>query len=396
MKTTHRPLLVVATLVIALLLGTIFITGRGNAQGETRPAAGSGNALAKDTVAISDLQAQSVRVQQVTTTSFASTSTAVGYIDFDQDHTVGVFAPYQGVVTQVYVAAGDKVTRGQPLFALNSPDLLQAESTLLSSHGTLELTTRVLARTREMLGSTAAAQKDMDQAESDHQAAEAGYLAARHALQLFGKGEAEIDALLRTRKLDSDLKIVSPMSGEVAARNVAVGMLLQPGAGQAPIMVADVSRLWMIANVSEYDLPRIRIGQPVSVVVQAWPGKAFQGTVDTIGAAIDPNTHRIAVRSSILDPAHQLRPQMLASFSIVTGTATSQVAVPSAAVVREGDGTMTVFVTHDGRHFTRRPVQLGAENNGFYPVMSGLGAGEKVATEGALFLSNALALQAAE
>jgi cobalt-zinc-cadmium efflux system membrane fusion protein len=119
----------------------------------------------------------------------------------------------------------------------------------------------------------------------------------------------------------------------------------------------------------------------------------LQGTIDTIGSAIDPGTHRIAVRSAIADPRHELRPQMLASFRIRTADPKHSVAVPVDAVVREGDGTMTVFTTQDGQHFVRRAIKLGQQQDGLDQILEGLSADERVAGDGALFLSNALALQ---
>jgi cobalt-zinc-cadmium efflux system membrane fusion protein len=148
--------------------------------------------------------------------------------------------------------------------------------------------------------------------------------------------------------------------------------------------------MWMIANVIETDAPAYRVGQPVEATVPAYPGKVFRGHVTTVGSIIDPNTRRQLVRSEIEDPEHLLRSGMYASFVIRVGEAMRSLAVPDDAVVREGDGTMTVWVTSDNRHFARRAVKIGLRENGWVQTLDGLQPAETVVTEGAVFLSNKL------
>jgi len=149
--------------------------------------------------------------------------------------------------------------------------------------------------------------------------------------------------------------------------------------------------MWMVANVIEIDAPAYRIGQPVAVSVPAYPDEVFRGLVTTLGLNIDPSTHRQLVRSVIDDPTHKLRAGMLASFSIEIDGPRLSVGVPSDAVVREGDGTTTVWVTADRRRFERRIVKAGIAQDGWSQILDGLKAGEFVASTGAIFLSNKLA-----
>jgi cobalt-zinc-cadmium efflux system membrane fusion protein len=149
--------------------------------------------------------------------------------------------------------------------------------------------------------------------------------------------------------------------------------------------------MWMVANVIETDAPAYRLGQPVAVRVPAYPDDVFRGYVTTLGLNIDPNTHRQLVRSVIDDPAHKLRAGMLASFSIEIEGPKTSVAVPSDAVVREGDGTMTVWVTTDRHRFQRRTVTIGLEQDGWRQILDGLNVGDLVASTGAIFLSNKFA-----
>jgi cobalt-zinc-cadmium efflux system membrane fusion protein len=186
------------------------------------------------------------------------------------------------------------------------------------------------------------------------------------------------------------LVVRSPISGRVTARNAAPGLFVQPGNAPAPYSVADITKMWMLANVAESDVSAFHLGQEVRVSVLSYPGKVFEGRVSTIGSTIDPNTHRMLVRSEIDDPDHELRSGMFATFVIRTGEPMRSLAVPLDGVVREGDGTMTAWVTADRRRFTRRAIKIGMQNDGFRQILEGLHSGELVATEGAVFLSNML------
>ncbi|MDE2065558.1 MAG: efflux RND transporter periplasmic adaptor subunit, partial [Bradyrhizobium sp.] len=156
--------------------------------------------------------------------------------------------------------------------------------------------------------------------------------------------------------------------------------------------VADLSTMWMLANVIETDAPAYKLGQHVEVTVPAYPNKVFTGRVTALGAMIDPNTHRQLVRSEIDDPEHLLRSGMFASFVIRVGDAGHSLAVPAEGVVREGDGTMTVWSTKDGRHFVKRTVTTGLAQDGWTQILSGLSPDETVVQHGAIFLSNKLVL----
>lgn len=340
-------------------------------------------------VTLSQGQLQYIKVAPVELREFANRREAVGNIDFNEDRAVQVFTSYQGKIRNTYAKVGDIVAKGKPLFDIDSPDLVQAESTLISTAGTRKLTTDALARARQLYEIQGLAQKDLDQAISDQQAAEAAYKAAREALAVFGKTPAQMDQIVQTRKTDSLLTVVSPISGQVTARSAQPGLLLQPGNGTAPFTVADVSTMWMQAFVPEADAPLLYVGQPVKIHVMAFPSRVFNGKITTVGASVDANTHRILVRSEIDDPKHELRPGMFTSFDITTGAPIQSPALAMDGVVREGDGTMTAWVTTDRKRFARRVIKLGLEQDGFVQVLEGLNAGELAANEGALYLSTA-------
>ena len=144
----------------------------------------------------------------------------------------------------------------------------------------------------------------------------------------------------------------------------------------------------MNANVLESDMPLIHVKQKVRVSVMALPGRTFTGEISTVGASVDPQLHRGLIRAEIEDPKHELLPGMLADFVIVTGDPMLSRAVPLEGVVREADGTMTVWVTTDRHQFTRRVVVIGLQHGGYAQVLEGLSSGEQVVTKGAVFLDN--------
>ena len=343
-------------------------------------------------VDLSEKQAASLKVGAVASRDFALLKTAVGTIDFNENMLVQVFSQYPGKILKAFYNVGDEAKSGDVLFTIDSPDLLQAESALLASAGVLELQKRALARALNLLKAGGSAQRDVDQSTSDQQTAEGNFKAAKDAVRIFGKTDAEIDQILGDRKVDSTLVVPSPIAGRIVARNAAPGFLTQPGAAPAPYMVADLSTMWMLANVIETDAPAYKLGQQVEVTVPAYPDKIFKGRVTVLGAMIDPNTHRQLVRSQIDDPEHLLRSGMFASFVIRVGDPVHSLAVPAEGVAREGDGTMSVWVTRDSRHFSKRTVKTGLQQDGWTQILTGLSPGESVVMDGAVFLSNKLLL----
>jgi cobalt-zinc-cadmium efflux system membrane fusion protein len=345
-----------------------------------------------DSIELSESQLKGVKVEAIETRDFPIEKRAVGSIDFNEDLLTQVFTPYAGRIIGLFAKIGDEVKKGQLLFTIDSPDLLQASSTLISAAGVLQLTSKNLARLKTLYETKAISQKDLEQAISDQQTAEGALRAARDSVRIFGKTDAEMDRMIADRKVDPTLVIQSPISGRITARNASPGLYVQPGNAPAPFTVADISTMWMLANVTESDAPAFSVGQEVRVSVLSFPNRTFRGHITTISSMVDPTTRRMLVRSEIEDPKHELRAGMFANYVITTGAPERSLAIPLDGVVREGDGTMTVWVTADRRRFTKRVVKIGLQNEGYMQILSGIQAGELVATEGALFLSNALAI----
>jgi membrane fusion protein, heavy metal efflux system len=392
---TGAAIFVVAAAVLALVYSDetkSAISAASPAQAATSSDTPSKITADLDSVNLSEAQLSALKVEPIAAREFPVEKDAVGSIDFNEDMEVQVFTPYQGRITSLFANTGDDVKKGQTLFTTDSPDLLQAESTLISAAGVLELTTRNLARLQELYATRAVSQHDLEQASSDQQTAEGNLRAARDAVRIFGKSDANIDRIVAQRIADPTLVVASPIDGRITTRNAAPGLFVQPGNAPAPYTVADIDTMWMLANVTETDSPAFHVGQQVQVQISAFPGRVFEGKVTTVGAIVDPSTRRVLVRSEISDPKHELRSGMFAHFVISTGSPERSPAVPLAGVVREGDGTQTVWITADRRRFIKRTVTIGAQHDGYRQIIDGIRAGELAATDGAVFLSNMLAL----
>jgi membrane fusion protein, heavy metal efflux system len=302
-------------------------------------------------IELSERQVATLKIVPVGQATFDVLRSAVGNIDFNQNMLVQVFTPNAGRIIATFANVGDRVKKGQILFTVDSPDLVQASSNLIQAAGVLALQNANLRRLTETLRGGGGAQKDVDQAKSDQQTAEGTFRAARDAMRIFGKTDDEIEQIVRERKADSVLIVRSPINGQVTQRTASPGLYVQPGNAPAPI-------------------------------------RNFDGVITVVGAQIDPATHRLMVRSEIKDPDNFLRAGMFANFTIRVSEPFTAMAVPNSAIVREGDGSMSVWVTVDRRRFEKRTVRTGLQQNGMTQIIEGVRPGELVVTEGAVFVSN--------
>lgn len=339
---------------------------------------------------LSPSQLNSVKVATVGTYLFPVDKEAVGSISLADDLSVDVFPNYQGKLIRALVELGDHVEKGQPLYTIDSPDLIQAESTLIGAAAQLDLTTKELERAKALNGSNGVSEREVEQAVSDEQTAEGALKAARDAVRVFGKSEAEIDRIIASRKVDPVLVVLSPITGEVTAFNAPSGLFVQPGNAPAPYTVANVTVKWLLADVSESDIPAFRPGQPLEVHLTAYANRVFKGRISKLYENVDPNTHRETVRAEISDPKNELRPGMLATFVINVQAPVKSIALPANGVVRESDGAMTAWVTTDRHHFVQRVVRTGLRTDEQVQILDGLQQGELAVTDGAVFLNNML------
>jgi cobalt-zinc-cadmium efflux system membrane fusion protein len=387
-----RAVAVIATIATAAFATLLLRSGAGQTANPPPSAQGSASAASasEETVTLASSQTNAIKIEPVATHFFTVEKTALGSIDYNENSSVQVFSPYQGKIITTSANLGDEVKKGQPLYTIDSPDLVQAESTLVGAAAAFDLTRKELARVKDLYATNGVSEREMEQAASEEQADEAALNAARDAVRVFGKSEAEIDQIVASRKIDSVLTVPSPATGRITARNAQPGLLVQPANSQAPYAVSDLSTKWMVANVAETDSPLLRVGQTLRATVMAYPGRVFDGKISALNSMVDPTTHRVMVRCEITDPKNELRPGMLANFVIQVQDPVESVAIPMNGVVRNGDGTMAAWVTTDRLHFSQRIIKIGLQQDDLYQVLEGLHSGELAVTDGAVFISNIL------
>ena len=368
-----------------------------------RPAeAATSNRLPDGSFRLSAAEARLLRVQPVSQRPFREERMAEGRISYNEDRATPVFAPYSGRVRRVLAQPGQQVQAGDVLFEIETTDLSQAANDLLAAldgvtkaHAQVELTRRNEARQRDLFAARAAARRDLEQAQADlanaladERTAETSLAAARDRLRVLGRDAEAIAQIERTRRVDATVPVVAPLAGTVVQRRLGPNQWLAAGSGDPVFTIADLSEMWMVAQVREMDAPMMRPGQAVDVAVDALPGRHFPGVIGHVASAIDPVTRRLTVRASVRDPDQLLKPEMFATFRIALGEAPQALAVPVGALIRRGS-TVTLWEALAEDRFILRQVSTGLQADGFVQVTEGLRPGARVVTGGALFIDRA-------
>jgi len=346
------------------------------------------------TFVATDQQWATFRFATVSLTGFRPQTETEGKIATDDDRTTQVFSPFSGRVTRVMATAGERVRAGQPLFAIQATELAQAESDLATAAAQARLAGAEEARLSELIKSSGAALKDLQQSQSDLATAEANVQNDRARLRILGQSEGQIAAVERggaPGAASADTVVRSPISGVVTQRNIGVGQNLASvsnGGTSAAFVVSDLSKVWLVGDLRDSDVAQARVGQAVQVRTPALPGQVFDAKVDFVSPIVDPTTHRVPVRATIANPDGLLRPDMFASFTLFTDGTSQMVAVPEDAVIFEGD-TARVWVARGGHALELRQIKAGVTADGMVQVISGLSPGERVVTSGSLFIDRA-------
>lgn len=337
-------------------------------------------------------QLQFVTVQGGTNVELVRAS---GSIQADGDHSTPIVLPFSGQVLQVLVEPGQRVTRGQPLLRIASPELIDARNALLAATSQRTTTAEALriaqgnlARQKAITETAGGAMKDYLQAQADFVAAqsaarqaESAQRAAQDRLALFGHTQGAGTSAYTVYR--------APVSGIIADRNVAPGQFLSSGNTTPLMTITDPARVWLVAQLAESEAASIRVGDQVVVTTPALPGRQFTATIDNVAAGLDPTTHRLPVRATIANPGGVLKPQMFAAFTIRRPVDNGQgVLVPAVSVIHEGDNARVWVRANDGLLYGRT-VTIGQTDGGLTRVLSGLKPGDKIVAKGALFVNEA-------
>jgi cobalt-zinc-cadmium efflux system membrane fusion protein len=332
-------------------------------------------------------QLKTFTVETVQTHAFVSEELTEGKIGVNGDRATPVISPYSGRVTRVIAGLGDTVKAGAPLATVEASEFVQAQNDLKVAAAQVKLARINETRKHALYDAKGGSLQDWQQAQADLASAETALNAVRNRLQIFGKTPVDIANLESLQAMNPVATIVAPLAGVVVDRQVGPGQYLQ--AGGAPVFtIADPSSVWLLANVREADSGSVNLGQPVEVRVLAYPKRIFKARVTYVAAVVDPVTHRLPVRAEIDNHDLALKPEMFATFRIVTSGATESPAVPAAAVVYEGAAAHVWVVAGDGL-VAYRAIRTGRSDDGLVEVLDGLKTGERIVTKGGLFIDQA-------
>jgi len=394
-----RGAVVLAGVLSALTLAGLLASGCDRGETASGPPKAAASTPANVVVVPADSpQLQQIRVEPVRVADVASEElVAPARIVANPNRTARVLPPVQGRVTSVLVRLGDSVERGQPLVAFESPDadaavagFLQAQAAERQARVTLKEAEVDLARVADLYQVKAVAQKDLQSAQTDEaqarlglEGAEAARLQAARKLELLG---------LTADTFRQAAVVRAPLSGKVLEVNVAPGEYRGAAAshgdsGTAPLLtIADLSTVWVSAEVPEPFLRLVHVGQPVTITLLSFPDEVFTATISRIGDVVDPQTRTLRVTADLPNPGGRLRPEMFGSLR-QQGPRRPLPVVPAAAVVLEY-GRPVVFVEREPGRFERREIQTGAagDSSATVALTAGINPGDRVVVDGAVLL----------
>ena len=298
-------------------------------------------------------------------------------VESDPARTAVVLSPLSGRLIALKVALGDRVTRGQTLALIDSPDLGQALNENEKAADAFRLTGKNLERQEAQNKLGVASDRDLDQAKSDHAQAAAEYTRTQARLKMLG---VAADA-----KSSRELAVTAPVAGSVTALSVAPGNMINDPT-QPLMTIADLSTIWVTALVAEKDVAAVAKNQEAEVMLSAYPERVLHGKVLFISDVIEPDSRRGKIRIAFANSDYALKPNMFATV-VLSGAERSLVVLPSSALLMNNDRT-SVFVATAPWTFERRNVEAQLEEGSSVAIRSGINAGEQVLVKGGILLND--------
>lgn len=368
--------------VVALAATTILLSaGCSSKSANEAPAP---TATARD-VKLTPAQLQNIHLYTVAASRFRKTIETSGAVDFDNDRATSVLAPFSGPVSKLLVAQGDRVAKGQPLALVDSPDFATAIGAYRKALATAHTARRLADLEKDLVQHQGVAERDADQAETDAANADADRAAALQELIALNVDAQTIRSIEQGKPVvRADGVIRAPIAGIVVERLVNAGQLLQ--AGTTPCFtLADLARVWVMAQVSGAELAAVHVGDPADIAIGS-DSKTLPGTVTNIADQVSPDTRLVAARVVVENPDGLLKKQMYVGVSIHAREESSGLLVPVSAILRDDENLPFVYVAeHDGS-FARRPVTLGYRSADQVDLTSGIQIGDPIVVDGGIFV----------
>lgn len=373
-------------LLLSLYLGAalVFSLGLSGCGKEKRESASNAPAPDLNLVVAPDSLLSALEVAEVGTAPVSETLRVAGRVDFDEQRVARIGAPVTGRVVELLVDPGETVSQGQALAKLHSVELGNAQLAYVKSAAQARLQSQNAERARLLFSSDVIGAAELQRRESEFAIAKAEQQAAADQLRVLGLSSKALETLAHSGGINSVSPVVATLSGVVVERKVAKGQVVQPA--DALFTVADLSRVWVIAQVPEAESTAVKLGQRVDVEVPALGKEVLSGTLIFVSDVVNPETRTITVRTEMDNANHQLKPAMLATMRIQSRPQ-DHLVVPASAVVRE-DNDDYVFVALDAHKFYLTRVKLKADQKGVRVVESGINPGDKVVIGGAFHLNN--------
>jgi cobalt-zinc-cadmium efflux system membrane fusion protein len=346
----------------------------------TAPAASATPAL----VTLTAAQLQHIQLYTVAPVAFHKTVEASGVVDFDNDQATSVLSPISGPVSRLLVQPGQVVKTGDTLATVASPDYAAALSGYAKALATARTLRQLADADKDIVAHKGISEREAQQAQTDAANAEADRDAALQALvglNIDPQAIKDVQAGRLAPRIEG--KIRSPIAGTVVEKLITPGQLLQAGTTPA-FTVANLSKVWVMAQVAASDLGSIGVGDPVSV--ETGVGPAVTGAVDNIAALVNPDTRAVLARVVVANPGGVLKKQMYVRVKIQSRQASNGLLVPASAILRDDENLAFVYVAQAGGGFARRHVTLGYATGDQYEIPQGLTAGDKVVVDGGVFV----------
>jgi cobalt-zinc-cadmium efflux system membrane fusion protein len=330
-------------------------------------------------------QLQHLRLYTVASSSFHKTIEATGVVDFDNDQATSVIAPISGPVSRLLVSPGDKVRKGAALATVDSSDFAAATSAYSKALATARNARRLADMDKDLLAHNGVSQREADQARTDATNAENDRDAALQALVSLNVDPQVLKDIQQGRPISHiEGTIRAPISGTVAERLITPGQLLQAGT-TASFTIADLSRVWVMTQLFGADLDGIGVGDRAQIETGLASGD-LAGRVENISAVVNPDTRSVVARVAVDNPQDRLKKQMYVRVRIQARQESRGLLVPVSAILRDDENLPFVYVVQPDGSFARRHVTLGYRAEAQYDIPAGIKAGDRVVTDGGLFV----------
>src|ERR1700686_1739288 len=336
-------------------------------------------------VSLTKAQRQNIRLFTVEPAKFHKAIVATGAVDFDNDQATAVLAPVSGPVSRLLVSLGDRVKKGDPLAAVDSPDFAAAVSAYQKALATAQTDRRLADLDKDLVQHNGVSQREAAPAETDAPNAQADRAPALQALASLNVPAEAIKDIQQGRKISRPGGMIrSPIAGTVVEKLITPGELLQ--AGTTPCFTgANLSRVWVMAQVFGSDLASVNLGDSATVETGI-DAKSFSGRVDNISALVDPDTRGVAVRVVVDNPGDFLKKQMYVRVLIKAGEESTGLLVPVSSILRDDENLPFVYVAQSDGSFSRQHVTLSARTGDQYDIAAGLKGGDQIVVEGGIFV----------